>query len=101
MFESAGFEVIDLGIDVSERQFTQAIRQHPEAAIVCISSLLTTSLENMKSIVHTLNSLPERKHFKIMVGGAPVTQEFADSIGADAYTDNAYDAAQVARAYIL
>lgn len=101
MFESAGFEVIDLGIDVSERQFTQAIRQHPEAAIVCISSLLTTSLENMKSIVHTLNGLPERKHFKIMVGGAPVTQEFADSIGADAYTDNAYDAAQVARAYIL
>ncbi|MEI3199384.1 MAG: cobalamin-dependent protein [Lachnospiraceae bacterium] len=45
MFESAGFEVIDLGIDVSERQFTQAIRQHPEAAIVCISSLLTTSFK--------------------------------------------------------
>ncbi|MDY3917635.1 MAG: cobalamin-dependent protein [Candidatus Limivivens sp.] len=101
MFESAGFEVIDLGIDVSEKQFTQAVQQHPDAAIVCISSLLTTSLGNMKSIVHSLNEMPERKRFKIMVGGAPVTQDFADEIGADAYTDNAYDAAQVAKTYIL
>lgn len=101
MFESAGFEVIDLGIDVSEKQFTQAVHDHPDAAIVCISSLLTTSLDNMRSIVQTLNEMPERKNFKIMVGGAPVTQDFAKKIGADAYTENAYDAAQLAKTYIL
>ena len=101
MFESAGFQVIDLGIDVTDKAFIQAVKDHPDAAVVCISSLLTTSLENMKNIVKALNRLPEREHFKIMVGGAPVTQEFARQIGADAYTDNAYDAAQVAKTYIL
>jgi len=101
MFESAGFEVIDLGIDVSEKKFVQAVKDHPDAAIVCISSLLTTSLGNMKSIVKALNGMEERKNFRIMVGGAPVTQEFSDEIGADAYTDNAYDAAEAAKTFVL
>lgn len=101
MFESAGFEVIDLGIDVSEKKFVQAVKDHPDAVIVCISSLLTTSLGNMKNIVKALNGMEERKNFRIMVGGAPVTQEFCDEIGADAYTDNAYDAAEAAKTFVL
>lgn len=101
MFESAGFEVVDLGIDVSEKKFVQAVRDNPDTAIVCVSSLLTTSMGNMKSIVKALNEMDERKNFKIMVGGAPITQEFCDEIGADAYTENAYDAAEMAKTFVV
>lgn len=101
LFESAGFEVIDLGIDVSEKRFVQAVKDHPDAVVVCVSALLTTSMGEMKHIVKTLNQLKERDRFKIMVGGGPITKEFAQEIGADAYTDNAYDAAEVAKTYVL
>lgn len=100
MFRSAGFEVLDLGVDVSEKQFLRAVKEHPEAKIVCISSLLTTSMPEMRRVVKTLKA-NIGSNIKIMVGGGSVTQEFADDIGADAYTENAVDAAEVAKSFIL
>ena len=99
MLRSAGFEVIDLGVDVSGRMFQRAIKEHPEAEIVCISSLLTTSMPGMRQIVKQLKRT-RGFHMKIMVGGGSITQEFADEIGADAYTTNAVDAVDVAKRFV-
>ncbi len=100
MFRSVGFEVIDLGVDVSAGRFTRAVREHPDVNIVCVSSLLTTSMPEMKHIVHELNQLHSRENFKVMVGGGPVTEAFAKEIGADEYTEDAVDAADIARTFI-
>ena len=97
MFETAGFEVIDLGVDVSEKKFLKTVEEHPDTAVVCISSLLTTSMESMKRTVQVLNRYREKFQFKVMVGGGPVTEEFAREIGADVYTEDAYTAAAEAR----
>ncbi len=99
MFESAGFTVIDLGVDVPKDQFVQTLLEHKEVTIVALSALLTTTMPAMKEAVDALNALPFRNCFKIMVGGAPVSQSFADEIGADAYTEDAAGAAQCARGY--
>ena len=101
MFRGAGFDVIDLGVDVSDRQFIRAIKENPDASIVCISSLLTTSNAQMKKIVSAVKNICKDRQLKIMVGGGSVTREFARAIGADAYTENAVDAAETARAFIL
>ena len=101
MFRSVGFHVIDLGVDVSERQFLQAVREHPEAALVCISSLLTTSSPQLRKVVQTLKKNDKKKKLKIMVGGGSVTAEFAREIGADGYTENAVDAAELARSFCM
>lgn len=101
MFRCAGFEVIDLGVDVSERQFIEAVRRNPDASIVCISSLLTTTLEELRNIVTALREAKNLPPVQIMVGGGSVTQEFADTIGADAYTETAVDAAECAKRLIL
>lgn len=100
MFRSVGFDVVDVGVDVSARRFVNAVREHPDVDIVCVSSLLTTSMPEMRHIVRALNELPNRKAFKVMVGGGPVTEEFAREIGADVYTENAVDAAEIARGFI-
>lgn len=97
MFETEGFEVIDLGVDVTVKKFVRAVEENPDAVLVCVSSLLTTSMENMKHIVEALNKYKKQYHFKIMVGGGPITEEFARKIGADAYTEDAYEAAQAAK----
>ncbi len=97
MFETEGFEVIDLGVDVTVKKFVRAVEENPDAVLVCVSFLLTTSMENMKHIVETLNKYKKQYHFKIMVGGGPITEEFARKIGADAYTEYAYEAAQAAK----
>ena len=97
MLESAGFEVLDLGVDVSREKFAKAVEQNPDAALVCCSALLTTTMPALKDTVSYLNRFPFRKNIKIMVGGAPVTQTFAEEIGADAYTENAAACAQRAR----
>lgn len=97
MFKTAGFEVIDLGVDVSVKKFVKSVEENPDTVLVCVSSLLTTSMENMKRIVETLNHYKGRYRFKIMVGGGPITEEFAASIGADVYTANACEAAEAAR----
>ena len=87
MIESAGFEVIDLG----------AVRENPDVKVVGVSALLTTTMPAMKETVEALNKEDFRKDIKIMVGGAPITPEFAEEIGADAYTADAASAAQVAK----
>ena len=88
MIESAGFEVIDLGVDVPVEKFIEAVG---------VSALLTTTMPAMKETVEALNKEDFRKDIKIMVGGAPITPEFAEEIGADAYTADAASAAQVAK----
>ena len=97
MFRSAGFHVIDL-VDVSEKQFLKAVQDNPQVQIVCISSLLTTSMPEMRRVVKSLRESGP-PNLKIMVGGGSVTQEFADEIGADAYTETAVDAAEVAKKF--
>lgn len=97
MFETAGFQVIDLGVDVSEKKFLKTVEEHPDTAVVCISSLLTTSMESMKRTVQVLNRYRDNFQFKVMVGGGPVTAAFAREIGADVYTEDAYEAAAMAR----
>ena len=97
MIESAGFEVIDLGVDVPIEKFVEAVRENPDVKVVGVSALLTTTMPAMKDTVEALNKEDFRKNIKIMVGGATITQEFADEIGADAYTADAATAAQVAK----
>ena len=96
MLRSYGFEVIDLGVDVSGRHFVNAALEHPEACAVCLSCLITTSMPEMRRCVRLLRSEPKLAGITIMIGGAPITQKFADEIGADIYTDNAVDAAEAA-----
>ena len=100
MFRGSGFEVLDLGVDVSAQRFVKAVQEHPDVKIVCISSLLTTSLPEMRHIVQSLNEMENRSHFHVMVGGGTVTEEFARLIGADAYTENAVDAAEIAKTFV-
>lgn len=97
MIESAGFEVIDLGVDVPIEKFLTAIEENPDVNIVGCSALLTTTLESLKDTVAAINKCANRSNFKVMVGGAPVTAEFAKEIGADAYTENAAEAAKKAK----
>ena len=86
MIESAGFEVIDMGVDVPHERFVEAVRENPDVKIVGLSALLTTTMPSLRDAVALLNQQDFRKDIKIMVGGAPITQAFADEIGADAYT---------------
>ncbi len=97
MIESAGFEVIDLGVDVPTEKFLEALKANPDVKIVALSALLTTTMPAMKATVEALNALENRGAIKVMVGGAPITQAFADEIGADAYTADAASAAQKAK----
>jgi len=96
MIESAGFEVIDLGVDVPAQNFVDALNEHPDCKIIGASALLTTTLEALKNTVKAIHDGGFKDKVKIMVGGAPVTQEFADKIGADVYTPDAGSAASKA-----
>jgi corrinoid protein of di/trimethylamine methyltransferase len=96
MLEGGGFEVIDLGVDVEPEVFVNAIREH-HVGIVAMSALLTTTMGSMKEVVDALQKAGVRKEVKIMVGGAPITSQFADEIGADGYSDNANGAVSLAR----
>ena len=97
MIESAGFEVIDLGVDVPVEKFLSAYEENPDTKIVACSALLTTTMPALEETVTALNAAPWRGNVKVMVGGAPITQEFADKIGADAYTPDAASAAKKAK----
>lgn len=97
MFESAGFEVIDLGVDVAKEKFVEAYRNNPDTKIIGCSALLTTTMPSLQETVELLNQSDFRSEIKVMVGGAPITQEFADKIGADAYTEDAASAAKKAK----
>jgi methylmalonyl-CoA mutase cobalamin-binding domain/chain len=100
MLEAAGFRVIDLGVDVAPEAFVEAIRENPDCSIVGVSALLTTTLNAMKKTVAAIRAAGFREDLKIMVGGTPVTEEFAQAIGADAYTENAAAAAAKAVEWI-
>lgn len=95
MLEGAGFQVIDLGIDVSPEKFLEAVKNH-EADCIAISALLTTTMPGMKDTIEAIKAAGLRDQVKIMVGGAPVTQSFADEIGADGYAPDAASAADLA-----
>jgi len=97
MIESAGFEVIDLGVDVPIERFISAYEENPDTRIIGCSALLTTTMPALEQTVAAINQQPWRSKVKVMVGGAPITQEFADKIGADAYTEDAASAAIMAK----
>ena len=96
MLEGCGFEVINIGIDVPAEKFVEAVKEH-QADILCMSALLTTTMTYMKDVIDALNAAGIRKDVKVMVGGAPVNQRFAEEIGADGYSDNANSAVGVAK----
>ncbi|HOD01709.1 MAG: Methionine synthase [Firmicutes bacterium ADurb.Bin300] len=98
MLEGVGIECIDLGVDVGGDKVVEAVRES-DAKVVCLSALLTTTMTAQKDIIEDLKAAGLRDSVKVMVGGAPVTQSFADSIGADAYTVDAASAAEVALSY--
>lgn len=100
MLESSGFEVIDLGIDVPVGKFVDTVRAESNVRIVALSTLLTTTMPAMRRAVESLNGLENRASFRVMVGGAPITEEFALAIGADAYSPDAAAAAALARKFI-
>jgi 5-methyltetrahydrofolate--homocysteine methyltransferase len=97
MMESAGFEVIDLGVDVAPEKFVEAIKTH-HPTIVGLSALLTTTMPMMKKSIMTIEESGLRDSLKIIVGGAPVNQAFADEIGADGYAPDAGAASKLAKA---
>jgi 5-methyltetrahydrofolate--homocysteine methyltransferase len=96
MLEGAGFEVIDLGVDVSPEKFTNAIKEK-EANLVAMSALLTTTMTSMRTILDAINAAGLRSKVKVMIGGAPVTDRYASDIGADGYSSNANGAVALAR----
>lgn len=95
MLEGAGFEIIDLGVDVSPEAFVGAVRQG--ANLIGMSALLTTTMSSMGTTIEALKAAGVRGNVKVMVGGAPVTEEFAKSIGADAFAPDAPGATRIAR----
>ena len=95
MLEGKGLRVIDLGVDVAPETFVDAARENG-AQLVCCSALLTTTMPEMKNVVDAVNASELKGRVKIMVGGAPITQEYADEIGADCYTPDAATAAEAA-----
>ncbi|MDR0555360.1 MAG: corrinoid protein [Treponema sp.] len=98
MVEGKGIEVLDLGVDCDEAKIIEAVRTSG-AKVLCLSALLTTTMMAQKSVIEALNAAGLRDKVKVMIGGAPVTQTFADEIGADAYTPDAATAAEVCRSF--
>jgi 5-methyltetrahydrofolate--homocysteine methyltransferase len=96
MMEGAGFEVIDLGADVAPDAFVAAVVRH-QPALVGLSALLTTTMPKMKATIEALGAAGVRGNVKVMIGGAPVTEEFAQEIGADIFAPDASSAAARAR----
>lgn len=96
MLEGGGFEVIDLGVNVSPDQFVAAVREK-NAKIVAMSALLTTTMPSMKTTIEALRTAGVRQQVKVIIGGAPITQRYADEIGADGFSENAPGAVSLAR----
>ena len=96
MLEGCGFEVVNLGVDVSSEQFLEAVRRE-NADIVCMSALLTTTMNYMQEVIEALETAGLKGRVKVMVGGAPLNEAFARKIGADGYSANANSAVALAR----
>jgi len=99
MLEGAGFKVFDLGVNVAPDKFLKALQEN-EAEILCMSALLTTTMPAMRKTIETLINAGIRDSVLVMIGGAPVTQAYADEIGADGYSSNANAAVTLARQLI-
>jgi len=99
MLEGSGFNVIDLGTDVGPEKFVAAVREHhPE--IVAMSALLTTTMPSMEETIKALAAAGVREQVKVMVGGAPITNDYAQKIGADGYSEDASRAVRLARSLV-
>jgi 5-methyltetrahydrofolate--homocysteine methyltransferase len=96
MMEGAGFDVVDLGVDIEAAKFVEAVKEH-QPDIVALSALLTTTMPSMQQTIDALSEAGIRSQVKVMVGGAPVSQAYADEIGADLFASNAAAAANVAK----
>lgn len=96
MLEGCWFEVINLGVDVGSEKFIEAVKEN-KADILCLSALLTTTMNYMKEVIDALQAAGMRDEVKVMVGGAPVTNAFAQQVGADGYSEDASEAVAVAR----
>ena len=94
MLEGAGFSVVDVGVDISAEKYVEAAKEN-KAQIVGLSALLTTTMPSMKEIIEALRKDTDTKNVKVIIGGAPVTQEYADSIGADGYAADASSAVDI------
>jgi len=100
MAQGAGIDVVDLGIDVSPDKFLQAFKDNPDARAIGISALLTTTMVGMKDIIQRFEAEGARKRIKFIVGGAPLTEQFAREIGADGYAPDAASAAEKFKAFL-
>ena len=98
MIEGKGVEVVDLGVDCTSEKIVEAVKS-TDAKVLCLSALLTTTMMSQKDTIDALKAAGLRDKVKVMVGGAPVTQSFANEIGADAYCPDAATASEVCRAY--
>ncbi len=99
MLEGSGFEVIDLGTDVGPQKFVDAVREHgPE--VIGMSALLTTTMPSMGATIEALTEAGLRDQVKVLIGGAPITQDFADKIGADGFAPDASSATRKAKALL-
>jgi 5-methyltetrahydrofolate--homocysteine methyltransferase len=99
MLEGGGFEVMDLGIDVSPEKFVESLKQS-QAQIVGMSALLTTTMGQMKATIEALVTAGLRNKVKVMVGGAPITERFAKEVGADGYAPDAASGVELARSFV-
>ena len=99
MLEGCGFEVINLGTDISSEKFITAIKEN-QAQILCLSAWLTTTMNYMQEVIDTLEKSGIRQEVKVMIGGAPVSESFARQIGADGYSDNANAAVTLAKSLL-
>ncbi len=100
MLEGGGFEVIDLGVNVTPEKFVEAV-QRSGARIVAISALLTTTMPAMRTTIEALTRAGLREQVKVLIGGAPITREYADAIGADGFAESAPAAVVVARGLVV
>ena len=96
MMDTAGFEMYDLGRDVPLEQFVDKAVE-VGASLICMSTLMTTTMGGMKTVIDLLNERGIRERFKVMIGGSPISQKYCDEIGADCYTGNAVDAVRAAK----
>ena len=99
LMESSGFEIIDIGVDIPAAKFVEAV-QKEQPVILGMSAMLTTTMSRMKDVIEALKEVGLKDKTRVIVGGAPITQDFADSIGADGYAPDASSAVEKAKALI-
>lgn len=100
MLKGAGFEIYDLGVDVSPDRFIAGVREN-EADLIAVSALLTTTMVNMNKLIDALEKAGIRDDVKVIIGGAPVTEEYAQKIGADGFAQDASRAVAVAKSLVI